>query len=170
MKENKFIDSSGRLFGKISIIDVLVILAVVVALTAIYVKNNVLETTSTANTDVGLTMQLEVMIAPDYIIDAIQIGDELYDKDHATGGPIGTIVDKEILPASAFAELNDGTLSMITSDKDKNVLLTIEGKGSYKDGRYSFNRVYEMGANSSRNFETKYASFVGVVHGVSVMD
>ncbi len=168
MKENKFIDSSGRLFGKISVIDVLVLLAVVVAVSAIYVKNNLLETTSTANTDVTLVMDLEVMIAPDYIVDAIQIGDELYDTDHATGGAIGVIVGKEILPASAFAELNDGSLAMITSDKDVNVLLTVEGKGSYKDGRYSFNRVYEMGANSSRNFETKYASFVGVVHGVEV--
>ena len=44
----KIIDKNGRLFGKISVIDVLVILVVAVMAFALYVKNNSLSVTSTS--------------------------------------------------------------------------------------------------------------------------
>ena len=47
-----------------------------------------------------------------------------------------------------------------------NVLITAQGEGIITDGRFTLNRVYEMGANAARLFYTKYASFTGVVTDV----
>lgn len=169
MKENKIIDSQGRLFGKISIIDVLVICAVAVVCMAVHMKNNVLVTTGGGVQTVPMEITLVAEMVPYFVAEAIEIGDTMYDRDHATGGAIGVITSKEILPASKMEEVNDGSFSAVTSDTDVNVLLTVEGSGSVVDGRYSFNRVYELGANAARNFETKYAWFTGVVLGVNTL-
>ena len=44
------------------------------------------------------------------------------------------------------------------------MLITVEGTGLVSEsGRYTLNRVYELGVNSSRTFCTKYAEFIGTV-------
>ena len=41
--------------------------------------------------------------------------------------------------------------------------MTVECTGSVANGRYSINRVYELGVNGNRNFYTPYAAFTAVV-------
>ena len=56
----KLIDNNGRLFGKISIIDVLVILVVAAMGAALYLKTNHNEITSTATSNDTITYQVLV--------------------------------------------------------------------------------------------------------------
>ncbi len=166
MEKKKLIDRNGRVFGLISVIDVVVLLAVVAICGAVYMKTNVLETTSTAFQDVGIEAVFEVRMVPDYVAAAVELGDAVYDKDHATGGAIGYITAIEITAPRTIEEINDGSLEFVTSNKDVNMIITIEGKGSVSNGRYSFNRIYELGVNAARNFETKYASITGYVNSI----
>lgn len=164
LKEGKeLIDKNGRLFGKISIIDVVVILAVVVVLAGVYVKNHVLETTASNIKNVDITMTIEGRLLEHYVADSIQVGDAIYDKDHATGGAIGYITNIEYTEAATIRELNDGSLAFVGSEEAVNVIITLEGVGTVTEGRYSFNKIYELGLNAARNFETKYVSFTGYV-------
>lgn len=163
--KKSFIDPQGRVLGFISIIDVVVLFAVMALCAGVYVKNNVLETTN-ASRDVNISMSFEVRIVPEYVADALKIGDAVYDKDHETGGAIGVITSIERTEPKGIAELTDGTVSYVTSNTDINLLVTVEGSGSVTDGRYSFNRIYEMGINSARNFQTKYAQVTGYVYEV----
>ena len=62
------------------------------------------------------------------------------------------LVWSAIKPAAATVE--DGV----------DMLITVEGTGLVSEsGRYTLNRVYELGVNSSRTFCTKYAEFIGTV-------
>lgn len=162
-KTNKLIDRNGRVLGKISVIDLIVILAVIVVCIGVYVKNNVLEATNSNIQNVDITMLIEVRLVEEFVADAIQVGDQIYDKDHATGGPIGTITNIEYTEARTIRELNDGSLTFVGSDQAVNLLVTVEGVGTLTEGRYSFNKIYELGLNAARNFESKYASFTGFV-------
>ena len=162
---NKIIDHNGRLFGRVSIIDLIVILVVAVMALAIAFKNSA-PVTSTTVTDTPITYQIQLFRVYPFLADNIHEGDDLYDKDHATGGSLGKVVSVEVLPATSTVELPNGTVAQVGSEDRCNILLTVEGSGTVTDGRYSLNRVYELGVNASRNFYTKYASFTGSVMNI----
>ena len=158
----KIIDRNGRLFGKISIIDVLVILVVAVLAVALYTKNNNREITSTT-ADVAITYQVLAQGIPDYVADAIREGDALFEKDRKSGGSLGEIQSIEIVPGTKLKEMQDGTMAELPVEGGVNVLLTVQGKGIVSDGRYLINRIYDLGVNAAREMYTPYAQFVGTV-------
>ena len=147
----KIIDKNGRLFGVISIIDVAVLLVVAVMALALYVRGN-RSVTGTTLSDELISFQMVIEVAPDYLAESVQVGDFIYDKERVGAGALGEIKKVELLP---------------TGGEDcYNVLITAQGKGIIADGRFTLNRVYEMGANAARMFYTKYSSFTGVVTNV----
>jgi len=162
----KIVDKNGRLFGKISVIDVLVILVVIVMALALNVKNNKNEITSTATPNSPITYQVLVRGVRGYVGDAIQVGDELYEDGRTTGGSLGEIKEIEVMPGDKQAELRNGTIKMVPVEDSVNLLLTVEGEGIITDGRYLLNRVYDLGVNAARGFNTKYAQFNGVVTAI----
>ena len=162
----KIIDRNGRLFGKISVIDLLVVAVVVVLAAALYFKYNQAHTGSKV-TEENITFQIRARGVYDYVADAIQVGDGLYDKDYASGGKaIGRITDIQVErdPGKKLAlEVNDGTAGLIEADETVDLLITLEGRGLVDGKRYSINRVYALGVNSSRTYYTKQAQFIGTV-------
>ena len=162
----KLIDHNGRLFGKISVIDVLVVAVVLVMAGALYVKNNSLEHTSTSVVNTDITYQVMVSGVRTHVADAVQEGDKLYDQDRTSGGTLGEITAIEVLPGEKLAELNDGTVANVPVEDGVNLLLTVKGSGMVSEGRYLLNRVYDLGVNSSRNFYTPYVQFIGVVTAI----
>jgi len=161
----KLIDHNGRLFGKISIIDVLVILVVAALAAALSFKSNQTHTGTTVTSDT-ITYQVLATGVRGYVSDAVQVGDYMYDKDRTSGGTLGEITAVEVLEGTKLAELKDGSLAMAPAEDSVNLLLTIQGKGIVSEGRYLLNRIYDLGVNSSRNFYTQYAEFTGTVYSI----
>ena len=159
----KIIDNNGRLFGKISVIDVLVILVVAVMAFALHTKNNSLSVTSTSTPGTTITLTVLAENLDLQVADAVAVGDKMYDKDHSTGGAIGTITAVERLDATKTEKLGDGTYAQLTNADGCNLLITLECSGSVNEGRYSINRVYELGVNANRSFYTPYSAFEAMV-------
>ncbi len=160
----KIIDNHGRLFGRISVIDVFVVLVVLVMAFALYVKNNTLEASKTGETSkTAITFVVEAENQPLYVVDAIQVGDKVYDKDRSSGGAIGTITAIEELESGWNERMNNGTYTRMTNENTRNLRITVEGSGSVTNGRYAINKVYELGVNAARNFYTNYAVFTASV-------
>lgn len=163
----KIIDRNGRLFGKISIIDLVVVAVVLVMAFALYVKTNHNEITSTSTPDSTITYQMLVRGVRTYVADAVQVGDHVYDQDrNSGGGSLGVITDIEIQPGGKLGEFPDGTVETVPVEDGVDMLLTIQGSGLISDGRYMLNRVYDLGVNSSRNFCTMYAQFTGSIYSI----
>lgn len=161
---SKILDRNGRLFGKISIIDVLVVLVVLVMALALYVKNNTLQASKTgegSNTPISFVVEAENV--PLNIVDALRVGDKMFDKDRVSGGAIGTITNIEVMEAGKITALDNGTYARMGNESARNLIITVEGTGTIKDGRYSINRIYEIGVNAARNFYTNYTLFTGNV-------
>lgn len=163
----KILDKNGRLFGKISIIDVVVILVVIVLAAALTFKRNQTHT-GTVITNTPITFQLRVSGERTYVTDAIREKDYLYDLDNRSNGPLGEIISVEVLPGPGLkqAAMNDGTDEMIPAEDSVNVLLTVRGEGIISDNRYLLNRVYNLGVNTTRNYYTAYAQFIGTVTAI----
>ncbi|MBP3388960.1 MAG: DUF4330 domain-containing protein [Clostridia bacterium] len=164
----KIIDENGRLFGKISVIDVLVVLVVAVMAFAFYTKSNTLTVTASSTPGTTITFTAIAENLDMQVADAVAVGDKLYDEDHSTGGAIGTIIAVEKLPASETEKLTRGEYAVLTNPDGANVRFTVECSGIINEGRYSINRVYELGVNAKRNFYTPFAIFeayVTEIHG-----
>ena len=138
----KLIDHNGRLFGKISVIDVLVLAVVVVLAAALYFKSNQTHT-GTSVTNNEITYQVLASGVRNYVADAVREGDYMYDQDRSSGGTLGKIVSIEVLPSGKMAEFNDGTVDTVPVEDGVDLLLTIQGSGILSDGRYLLNRVYD---------------------------
>lgn len=161
----KIIDQNGRLFGKISIIDVIALFAVVILALAIHQKAQ-LPVTSVTN-DTTITFVAFAENIPDYALSSIQVGDLVYDKTYASGGAIGKIIDIQVQPGTKSKMMTAfGTAITAEVEGASDLILTIEGRGTVTDGRFFFNRVYELGLNASRQFYTKFARFDGVVSSI----
>lgn len=163
------IDRNGRLFGKISVIDVLVILVVLVMAAALYFKG---QQTHTGNTVVEqpIIFQLRARGVNDYIAAAIQEKDWIYDQNYPSGGrALGEIIDVQIerAPGMRLTEaFGDGTYELVEADGSVDVLVTVRGQGLTDGKSYSINRVYDLGVNSNRNYCTKRVAFNGMVAGI----
>ena len=164
----KLIDRNGRLFGTVSVIDLIVVAVVLVLAVALNMKNNHLSHTSTSVTNDPITYQVLVSGSRNYVADAIREGDLMFDQDRSSGGTLGKILSIEVLPGSKMAELNDGTVEVIPAEDCVNLLLTVQGEGIVSDGRVLLNRIYDLGVNSARNFYTKYAQFTGTVTDIQL--
>jgi hypothetical protein len=154
----KIMDKDGRLFGKISIIDVLVILVVIVLAVALNLKSELAPTNTTvANTPIYFEVLTEAI--PNYVADNIEVGDILFDKDQSTGGAIGKITAVERLPGTRSVNMTDGTMTLVDVEDFCIMRLEIESSGQIDRGKFNINRIYNLGVNASRNFYSKYAIF-----------
>lgn len=159
----KIIDRNGRLFGFISVIDLLVIVVVAVMGFALYTKNTQMAITSTNTADQTITYQILASGIRTYVAEAVREGDQLFDPDRSSGGTWAPSPTSSSCPGTKLAEF-DGTVAAATVEDGVDMLITVEGTGLVSEsGRYTLNRVYELGVNSSRTFCTKYAEFIGTV-------
>lgn len=163
----KFIDEHGRVFGKVSVIDFLVILIVVVIGGALYMKYNVLEATSVSTKMDSFTYTVTIYGARDYTANAFKPGDLLFDKNGSGGNAIGTIKDVQMTAAKKTSELLDGSIVIGNYEGRYDVTITVEAGGSVSGGRYLVNKTYEVNTNSQRSFYTKYCSFDGTITEIS---
>ena len=107
----QIIDRNGRLFGFISVIDLLVIVVVAVMGFALYTKNTQMAITSTNTADQTITYQILASGIRTYVAEAVREGDQLFDQDRSSGGTLGTITDIQLMPGTKLAEFDDGTVA-----------------------------------------------------------
>ena len=164
-----FIDRDGRIFGLVSVVDLLVLIFLVLAGVSLYLKANVLDTTQTAQShDLSAmdTVSVQVLVSnvSDFVADALEIGDEVYDQGNFDAGVLGTISDIQIQDASYIAELSNGLRAVVSGAEDHcSILLTLECRYTQSNGFWMINGDYPLGVNAARTFFTKYAGVGGTV-------
>jgi hypothetical protein len=163
----RIIDERGRVFGKVSIIDFIVLAIVIVLGVALYMKFNVLEITSNTTKTEPMTYTIKVEGVRSFSMDSIKPGDLLFDEDNNTGNTIGTIRDVASSEAVKESELLDGTLVLGKVEGCYDLIITVEADGLKNNGRFYVNKTYEVNANSKRTFYTKYCTFSGTILEIS---
>lgn len=162
----KIMDKNGRLFGKISVIDVAVLLVALCMAGALYMKTNTMTHTSTVTAMDTITYTFYCYGMPEYVEGQIQVGDKIYDSENTVAGSLGEIMDVQYFPGTQFAQFRDGTAGYVSAEGTVNILLTIQGSGIISDSGYQLNRVYPLGVNANRNFCTPYVMMSGTVRSI----
>ncbi len=150
----KWINNKGKLFGKINIIDLCVILLIIALIGGAYYKFRGLEKTSTTAMMEPIQYTVQVKKIREYIFQNVKEGDLLFDK--TSGNCIGTITAVDAAPAKEAVLCIDGTYKMGEVDNRVDVVFTVEGEGVVSDEGCFINKTYELVSGSERKFMTKY--------------
>lgn len=157
----KIIDEKGRLFGKISIVDILVIIIAVVLVAAVYVKFHSNERTSTLKDLETVTYVYSIEGVREGVPASIKVGDGLYDQENDVC--LGKITDMQVEEATKPVQLTDGTYVDGPVQDRYDVLLTVEAQCQIMNGRMYADSIDEINVNGEKKAYTKYAMFVGTI-------
>jgi len=160
----KLLDNRGRLFGVISVIDVIVILLILLLTAGVYLRFFVMEKTAVATESDPITYELLIAGVRDYTVNGFREGDIVYDTVQNVN--IGTISAIRVEPNTSNTTLLDGTYVTRTVPDRYNVFLTIDTTGLISGNRYYVNRTYGIGVNTTRSMYTKYVAFSATVTSV----
>lgn len=151
------IDNKGKLFGKISIVDLLIVLLVVVAIGATVFKFGFSAHKDVNEAGSKIEYVVKVEGVRDFTVDSIKEGAELYDDE--SDAFIGTVKGIEVKESMDYALKNDGT-TVYTSKPDRyDVYLTVESDARILNGAYFANGTKEIGAFSGFKVYSEYFSF-----------
>lgn len=161
----KIIDENGRLFGLVSIIDVLVVAVAAVLVFALYRKDNTMPIASVADPMDNITYQVAITNMPQGRWESLRVGDTLYDKE--TGYPVGTIEAIQDEPCVISMLKADGTYVMAPIKDRLNVTLTVKAQ-ALVDARqhYYINRNTIVAAGWGMELYTVTSLFNGTVMGI----
>jgi hypothetical protein len=160
----KIVDSSGRLFGKISLIDIVVIIAAAVTVLAAYAKHNVVGGPTVSVSTIPVQYKVMIRAIRDTSADLFREGDSLFSD---SGFDIGVISGKEVSDAVSTTNLADGTYVEARVADRYDVELTVDVQCSYSAGRYYANRSFELAQNSEQKCHTKYVDVTGTISSVA---
>lgn len=160
----KIVDKNGKLFGKISILDI-VIVAVIAFLGVVFIMNKAdkIELPVLTKTDTEYTVRFKAynVTATEQI--PFNVGEKLY---ASTGEYIGEITEVSWSELETKEKLHDGTYFTFKNPRSRDYYITVKGKGSSNDKGVFAQGTFAMFPNNSQTVSSRY--FYGNVVVLSV--
>ncbi len=146
-------DEKGKVFGRISIIDICALLVLLALLAGAYYRFYRVDPQHTAaNFD---TIEYKVLMKEvrQQSIDAVETGAEVYDV--RTDSYMGKIVRKDIAPSMAIVTKSDGTVAMAEKPERFDVLVTITVPGVESEFGFLANGKRDLNRESMQVLKTQ---------------
>ena len=162
-------DKNGKIFGKLSIIDAIAIVFLLIVCAGIiyrYASPNAKVSTS----DEKITYVLQIEGVRDFTGDYYTKEDNLKCFDSKNNELIGVIKDVEIRPYKKYSLGLDGVPRWIERPETITVYLTIEADGRETDDAYYIGGTYKLRIGGEIYLATKYSSVVTTVVAINGKD
>ncbi|MDR2357219.1 MAG: DUF4330 domain-containing protein [Oscillospiraceae bacterium] len=153
------IDKNGRIFGKISFIDLLVVLAVASAVLVAATKRNVVEQVSGSIDTVPVKYVVTFRNIRETVARLLREDDYVWIE--SSGVSAGKITSVELKDAETISQKVDGTYVVGKIEGKVDVFVTILANCSHSNGRYYADRTFELNVNQQQNYVTKYVVLAG---------
>jgi len=138
------LNSKGKLFGKVSIVDILVVILIVVAIVGAYVRfngNNVGAVNQTSEFYYQITIREIRETNKDLLINSVGTDFRLAGKISSS---MGTLTDVKAEEAVCEVEKTDGAIVSAVVPEKYDVVLTLKVTGSENDTGYYTPEMYEV--------------------------
>lgn len=163
----KIIDEKGKLFGKINVIDLLIILAVFALALATFIKFSTSDSYLSKDRVIEYTLLVENIRTP--TVNAInEKKDGLL--DYETKKDIGDIVNTEISNATELELLNDGKYKNVEYKDKYDLLLTIQVKGTETTDNFYTLSGKKLIVGDAVTIYNEYASTMGTIKSIKILD
>lgn len=130
------LDSKGRLFGKISIVDILIVLIVIAAVGGVAYKFSKSRTVTPFTKPDTIQTVFYCEESPDFAVDAVKPGDIVREDIQSVSWGAVTKVDAE--KSVSFATTDKGEIVATSKEDYKSAYITIEGTGIMGDNGVTF--------------------------------
>lgn len=154
------INKEGKLFGKISIIDIIVVIVIIAVAAGCYMRFF-----STPDTVKVETHKFFYTVRVDniriYSVDGLKQMGDMYDAE--TKEYLGKIVDVREEPAMVTQVTEDGGTVEVVDPEKYTVTLTVETDGSMNNMGYYTATNHAISVGGAMVFDTKYISTSGSV-------
>lgn len=160
----KIIDKNGKLFGKISVIDIIIVLCVVfVASIFVLNSNGKVELPVSVDSTVEYTTTLKAYNLNQTLTKPFEIGDNVYSN---SGELIGEIIDIDAKQGYTKEKLQDGSYVDLPSPEYIDYFITVKGTGTLTDKGYKAKGSFSIVPNDTIKIASKL--FYGNVVVLSV--
>ena len=160
------VDEKGRLFGKLSVIDLGILLCVIMIALGSYMKFFTLEQTNVTIQAAPVRYTIVAEPVRDWAMRNIREGDAMF----VQGVYVGTIEGISYEPHEVVVQ-SDGALWRAPVPERFMIILDVVGTATISDGRIMVSRTVPMAiGNSSTEFTTRYAEFHALVREIHVYD
>jgi hypothetical protein len=133
----KLLDDRGRLFGRVSLIDIiLLVTALGLGLGYVYQRTSQ-EINQIVNADTAIYVTLAANQMREFSVNAVEVGDVMY-RQHDRQ-PLGTVVRVEAEPATEYLLRPDGTAERVPMEDRYRTFITLECTGSVTEAGYYVN-------------------------------
>lgn len=159
-------DKNGKLFGKISIIDLLVLLAIIVGIAGFSVRffSNAAEN---VNEKTKFEYVIEINDVRSYTVDALNKKGIVTEKK--SGGIIGEITNIESKPYTSQLSMSNGRIVTVDVPEKFTVDVTVVGEGNETNGGYYIGENVELSVGSTINMASRYANSTGKVKSIKII-
>ncbi len=152
---------TGKLFGIISIIDIIVVLCIIVLAFGIYMRYTSDSDATAATERTKFQYVYKVEGVREYTLEALRKGGPVHDRE--TKEYIGDVVDVRAEDAKMDISLVDGRFAIVTIPDKYDAYITIEVDGKYNSlGHYTTANRY-IGAGQTLNALSKYSNTEGQI-------
>ena len=155
---------NGKLFNKINIIDLCVVLVIVLLIVGAVVKFGKFNSKTEEASQSTMEYRFAVNNIRDYTVDAFVVGDSVYDSQ--SGAYIGKITNIEKNEAKTYEAISTGEVIDVKNPYKFDILLTIEAPITVEKDAYYINNTIELKVNSAKTIETKYVKTSGIVYDI----
>ena len=156
----KIVDENGRIFGKVSIIDLFVVLIVVVLIIVASMKTSMNKAQSAVTSGEPIRYTLRISGSTIDCSSILKPGDVIY----ASSGPaVGNVVSVIVAPANATSANLNGEYVTSTLNGKYEAIVVVETPVSISGGRYLVGNTWEINTGTNRDYYTKYYSFTGTI-------
>ncbi len=160
------VNKDGKLFGKISIVDIAVLLVIVLLVVGLVSKFGG-KTSLNLSTNEKIQCTLLVKNVRMFSVEALQKGGELYDK--TTKEYIGDITEVNYVPGEATVNMADGSFAVVPVEGRYNVYVTVEFSGKISDKGYYTAANKQIGTGATIIFNSKFAQCESTVTDVKAL-
>lgn len=133
------IDNKGKLFGKINVLDLVVVLVILAVLAGVAYKFTKSNTPSVFRQNDKVETTFYVEEVPDFAAAAVQVGAPVTDR--STGSRFGVVKSVETTPSVSYAPNSSGVLVRSTKETFRAQKVVVEGEGIYTSNGVSFNSI-----------------------------
>lgn len=158
------INRDGKLFGKVSIIDIVVVVLVIVLALGIY-KMFVGGSSAVVTSSEKVECTLIIKNVRSYTADALAKKGPLYDK--VSKEYIGEITDVKVEDGLYQVNMVDGSFKQAVPEDRYNVYVTVEFSGKASENGYYTAANKYLGAGTSVGVTSKYAECESTVYSIS---
>lgn len=159
-------DSKGKLFGKISIVDLLVIILILAAIVGGYFRFNgknsevVIE-----DTEFYYSISINKIMSynKDKLLESVGTPFKLDEKVEST---MGVLVDATAQPAYDYMTMDDGSVVLAEVPDRYDVLLTFKVNGKVNEFGYYTPEMFEICAGKENTIKNIYCNVIGYIQKV----